>query len=397
MIPQNAALIQHTTPVPAEAALSRRTVLSASAGLVGAAAIASGPAQAQAPASAAAPTMPAVQAPVRQDWLARHTEEILEPDLPIIDPHHHLWDAPRYRYLFPELLADLGSGHKIVATMYEQAREMYRADGPDELKSLGETEFVNGVAAMSAAGKYGPTQCIAGIVGFVDLQLGSRAKGVLERHIAVSDGRLRGIRNGSTWSDDPLLKTFTAGTPQGLLLDKSFREGFAALAALDLAFDGWMFQTQLGDLADLAKAFPQARIVLNHVGGPLAIGPYAGKREEAFAAWHAGIKQIAGFPNTYVKLGGLGMKMIGFDFFEKPEPPSSQDLAKAWKPYIEACIAAFGPGRSMFESNFPVDKGTCSYQVLWNAFKRLAAGYSADEKTALFSGAAKKAYRLAMA
>src|SRR5207244_11364501 len=169
------------------------------------------PALAQAPAAApTAPTMPAVQAPVRQDWLAKRTEEILEPDLPIIDPHHHLWDAPRYRYLFPELLADVGSGHKIVATLYEQAREMYRADGPDELKSLGETEFVSGVSAMSASGKYGPARCIAGIIGFVDLRLGSRAKGVLERHIAVSDGRLRGIRNGSTWSDDQTLKTFTA-------------------------------------------------------------------------------------------------------------------------------------------------------------------------------------------
>ena len=372
-------------------------LLTASAGLVGAAAIASRGALAQAPAPAAAPTMPAVQAPVRQDWLAKRTEEILEPGLPIIDPHHHLWDAPRYRYLFPELLADLGSGHKIVATMYEQAREMYRADGPEELKSLGETEFVSGVAAMSAAGKYGPTRCIAGIVGFVDLRLGSRAKGVLERHIAVSDGRVRGIRNGSTWSNDPLLKTFTAGGPEGLLLDKSFREGFAALVSLGLAFDGWMFQTQLGDLVDLARAFPQATIVLNHVGGPIAIGPYAGKRDEAFAAWRTAIQQVASFPNTYVKLGGLGMKMIGFDFFEKPEPPSSQELANAWKPYIETCIAAFGPTRSMFESNFPVDKGTCSYPVLWNAFKRLASGYSADEKTALFSGAAKKAYRLEVA
>jgi predicted TIM-barrel fold metal-dependent hydrolase len=391
-MPRTSAVAHDTFNPSTEPTISRRTVLTASAGLVGAAALASNAALAQAP--TAAPQMPAVQAPVRNDWLAKRTEEILEPELAIIDPHHHLWDKPRYTYLFPDLLADVGSGHKIVATMYEQAREMYRADGPEESQSLGETEFVNGVAAMSASGKYGPTRCIAGIVGFVDLRLGSRAKGLLERHIAVSDNRLRGIRNGSTWSDDPTLKTFTAGGPQGLLLDKAFREGFAALAALDLTFDGWMFQTQLGDLADLAKAFPQARIVLNHVGGPVAIGPYAGKRDEAFAAWRTGIQQIAGFPNTYVKLGGLGMKMIGFDFFNNPEPPSSQDLEKAWRPYVETCISAFGPQRAMFESNFPVDKGTCSYQVLWNAFKRIAAGYSADEKTALFSGAAKRAYRL---
>ena len=379
-------------PKAGAAALSRRALLSAGATLAGAAAMAAGEARAQAP---AVPNMPASQAPVRVDWLARHTEEILEPDLPIVDPHHHLWERPGYRYLFPELLADIGSGHKIEATLFEQANSMYRASGPEELKSLGETEFVSGVAAMSDSGRYGPTRCVAGIVGYVDLRLGSRAKGLLEKHMAVSDGRLRGVRNGSTWSDDPVHKTFGNAAGPGLYLDKNFREGFAALAALDLAFDAWLFQTQLGDVIDLAAAFPQARIVLNHVGGPVAIGPYAGKREEAFGAWRAQIEKFASYPNTYVKLGGLGMKMIGFDFFERPEPPSSQDLEKAWRPYIETCIAAFGPQRAMFESNFPVDKGTCSYQVLWNAFKRIAAGHSRDEKLALFGGAARKAYRLA--
>jgi len=372
--------------------MARRALLTTGAGLLSATALASGPALAQA--SAARPTMPASQAPIRNDWLAKHTEDILESGLPIIDPHHHLYDRPRYTYLFPELLADVGSGHNIRATLYEQAGSMYRADGPEELKSLGETEFVCGIAAMSASGNYGPTRCVAGVVGYVDLRLGSRAKGVLERHIAISDGRIRGIRNGSTWSDDPVLKGFGGAAGPGLYLDKSFREGFATLVALDLTFDAWVFQTQLADVVDLAHAFPQARIVLNHVGGPVAIGPYAGKRDEAFAAWQAKIQEVASFPNTYVKLGGLGMKMIAFDFFEKRKPPSSQDLAKAWRPYIETCITAFGPQRSMFESNFPVDKGTCSYQVLWNAFKRIAAGYSADEKTGLFSGAAKKAYRL---
>ena len=331
-----------------EGSISRRVLLAGSAGLITAASLAMRSALAQGTPS---PGMPAVQAPIRQNWLDKRHEEIIEPELPIIDPHHHLWDRPNYRYLFPELLADVGSGHNIRATC---------------------------------------------IIGFVDLQLGSRAKGVLERHIAVSDGRLRGIRNGSTWSDDPTLKTFTAGGPKGLLLDKNFREGFAALAPLGLAFDGWMFQTQLDDLVDLARAFPQTTIVLNHVGGPLAIGPYAGKREEAFTEWRDRIRKIALLPNTYVKLGGLGMKMIGFTFYENPDPPSSQDLEQAWQPYIETCIEAFGPQRSMFESNFPVDKGTCSYQVLWNTFKRIAASYSAGEKTALFSGTAAKAYGLTL-
>jgi len=372
--------------------ISRRMLMAGGAGLVGATALAVRPAQAQ---GNPPPAVLPIQAPVRQDWLDKRHEEIIEPELPIIDPHHHLWDRPGYRYLFPELLADVGSGHNIRATCYEQAREMYRADGPEELKSLGETQFVSGVSAMSASGKYGPTRCISGIIGFVDLRLGSRAKGILERHIAISDGRLRGIRNGSTWSDDPTLKTFTAGGPPGLLRDSGFREGFAALARLGLTFDAWMFQTQLEDLVDLARAFPQTTIVLNHCGGPLAMrGPYAGKREEAFTEWRDRIRAIASLPNTYVKLGGLGMKPIGFTFFENEQPPSSQDLEKAWRPYLETCITAFGPQRAMFESNFPVDKGTCSYQVLWNAFKRIAAGHAADEKTALFSGAAAKAYRL---
>jgi len=392
-MPHAATMSRNSPHAFAEPSLSRRALLAATAGLAGAAALAPG-AFAQAQPQTLPVIQPASQWPVRAEWLARRTEEILEPDLPIVDPHHHLWVRPNYSYLFPDLLADVGSGHKIHATMFEQAASMYRDDGPEELKSLGETQFVCGVAAMSDSGKFGPTRCIAGMVGYVDLRLGSRAKGLLERHIAISDGRIRGVRNSSTWSDDPALKPFASNAPQGLLLDKSFREGFAALVGLDLTFDAWMFQTQLGDVIDLARAFPQARIVLNHVGGPLAVGPYAGKREEAFKVWRDKIKEVAGFPNTYVKLGGLGMKMPGFDFVEKPEPPSSQDLANAWRPYIETCIAAFGPQRSMFESNFPVDKGSCSYQVLWNAFKRVAAGYSADEKTALFSGAAKKAYRL---
>jgi L-fuconolactonase len=338
---------------------------------------------------------PGRHAPVRPDWLDKRKEEAIEPQLPVVDPHHHMWDRPGNRYLFADLLADVGSGHNIAATCFEECREMYRPDGPLELRSLGETEFVNGIAAMSAWGKYGKTRCIAGIIGNVDLRIGSRAKGILEQHVAISGGRFKGIRNGATWHADPNLEIYCSGAPQGLYRDRNFREGFAGLAALGLSFDAWLFQTQLDDVTDLARAFPQATIVLNHVGGPLAIGPYAGKREEAFAAWKKSIGEVAAAsPNTYVKLGGLGMKLSGFTFFEDDLPPSSQDLEKAWRPYIEASIEAFGPERSMFESNFPVDKGMCSYPILWNAFKRIAAGCTAAEKTALFSGAATKAYRL---
>ena len=376
---------QETIWQQAKEPISRRALLAGSAGLIGAAAVVSGIALVR----RTRPITFAIQAPIRQDWLDKRHEKIIEPDLPIVDPHHHLWDRPGYRYLFHDLLADIGSGHNIRATLFEECGAMYRTGGPPELRSLGETEFVTGVARMSASGKYGPTRCCAGIIGNVDLRIGSHAKAVLEQHLAVSDGRLRGIRNNSAWPAD-----ISSDAPQKLLLDKRFREGFAALAALGLAFDAWMFQTQLKALVDLARAFPHATIVLNHVGGPLAIGPYAGKREEAFTEWRDGIREVAGLPNTYVKLGGLGMRLIGFTFYENDQPPSSEDLAQAWRPYIETCIEAFGPQRSMFESNFPVDKGTCSYQVLWNTFKRIAAGCSADEKTALFSGAASKAYRL---
>ncbi|TXL77609.1 amidohydrolase [Vineibacter terrae] len=330
---------------------------------------------------------------VRPDWLALRTEAVLEPDLPIVDPHHHLWDHPGNPYLLSDLLADTGSGHSVMATVYVEARSMYRAGGPIELRSLGETEFVNGIAAMSASGAYGPTAACAAIIGNVDLRLGSRARAALEAHVAVSGGRFRGIRNVSAWHPDGI-KATSASPPQGLLLDRGFRDGFACLAPLGLTFDAWLMHTQLDEVLDLARAFPDTTIVLDHVGGPVGIGPYVGQREAVFAAWAAAIRALARCPNVNVKLGGLGMHLIGFDFHARPQPPSSQDLASAWKPYIETCIAAFGAGRCMFESNFPVDKGTCSYRVLWNAFKRLTTGFSADEKAALYSGTARKVYRL---
>ena len=199
---------------------------------------------------------PGRHAPVRPDWLDKVREEIIEPQLPIVDPHHHMWDRPGNRYLFQDLLADTGSGHNIAATCFEECREMYRADGPKELKSLGETEFVNGIAAMSASGKYGKTRCIAGIIGNVDLRIGSRAKGILEQHVTISGGRFKGIRNGATWHADPSLEIYCSGAPQGLYRDRNFREGFAGLASLGLSFDAWLFQTQLDDVTDLAARFP---------------------------------------------------------------------------------------------------------------------------------------------
>jgi L-fuconolactonase len=334
--------------------------------------------------------------PVRQDWLDRRKEPILEPDLPIVDPHHHLWDRPGWRYLLDELLADTGSGHNIIATVFVQARAMVRAAGPMEMRPVGETEFVNGVAAMSASGIYGKTKVCAGIVGHADLTLGSRVEPVLAAHIRAGGDRFRGIRHITAWDGDESIRNPAYSPPPNLLADKAFREGFAVIDRLGLSFDAWLYHPQINELTDLARAFPGAKIVLNHVGGPIGIGAYAGKRQEVFAAWAASIKALAACPSVCVKVGGLGMRMGGFGLHEGTEPPSSETLAAAWRPYVETCIEAFGPSRCMFESNFPVDKGSYSYPVFWNACKLLAKAASNAEKADLFAGTAARFYRLDM-
>jgi L-fuconolactonase len=332
---------------------------------------------------------------VRQDWLQRLVEPALEPDLPIIDPHHHLIDRPESgRYLLPDLLEDIASGHNVVATVYLEWLSMYRANGPAEMRPVGEIEFANGIAAMSASGGYGKPRICAGIVGHADLSLGGRVAEVLQAMIASGGGRFRGIRFISASHPDQAQWGATMGRPEQLLLDKRVLEGFAQLAPLGLSFDAFMYHTQLGDLLDLARAYPATPIVLNHVGGPIGLGRYKGKRDAVFADWSARIRELASCPNVHVKLGGLGMRMFGFDVHEGELPPSSEQLAAAWRPYIETCISAFGADRAMFESNFPVDKGSYSYGVFWNACKRLALGASASEKASLFHGTASRFYRL---
>jgi L-fuconolactonase len=340
-------------------------------------------------------TATSVHLAVRPDWLDRRHEAIIEPDLPIVDPHHHLVERPETsRYLLPDLLADIGSGHNVTATVYLEWLSMYRAQGPAELRPVGEVEFANGVAAMAASGAYGDRQVCAGIVGYADLALGGAVEPVLEAQIAAGGGRFRGIRFISATHPDQAQWGSMVARPAGLLSDRRVREGFARLAPLGLSFDAWLYHTQLGELLDLARAFPETLIVLDHVGGAIGLGRYAGRRDEIFAEWQRRILELAACPNVHIKLGGLGMRMFGFDVHTHELPPSSEELAVAWRPYIEACIAAFGPERAMFESNFPVDKGSCSYHVLWNAFKRIAAGCSPTEKIALFSATATRFYRL---
>jgi predicted TIM-barrel fold metal-dependent hydrolase len=348
-------------------------------------------------ASNAPTTRSGLYADPREDWLAQYTEEIIDSARPIVDPHHHLWDRGGQRYLIEELSDDIASGHNIVATVYVEARSMYRAGGPEALRVVGEVEFANGAAAMSASGGYGPAKICAGIVGHANLLLGDAARAVLEAEIAAGNGRFRGIRHSSAWDADPDVAHMYATRPKGLLLDPTFRKGFACLAPLGLSFDAWLFHPQIGELTDLARAFPDTKIVLDHCGGPVGLGRFANRREETLPVWKASIQEIAKCPNVVVKLGGLAMRLLGYDFHQHPKPPSSEQLAAVWRPYIETCIAAFGPQRCMFESNFPPDKGQCSYQVIFNAFKRLAAPYSEAEKTALFSKTATDVYRLDLA
>lgn len=332
--------------------------------------------------------------PVRQDWLDRRHEPILEPELPIIDPHHHLWDRPGWRYLFDELLADTDTGHNVVATVYVQARSMHRAAGPEEMKPVGETEFVNGIAAMCASGIYGKIRVAAGIVAHADLTLGDRVEPVLAAHERAGGGRFRGIRHITAWDADASIRNPAYSPPPGLMADAKFRDGFRTLGRMGFSFDAWLYHPQIEDVTALARACPDTKVVLNHVGGPIGSGPYAGRHSEVFPAWAAAIKALAACDNVYVKLGGLGMRLGGLGFHEQAEPPSSQTLADTWRPYVETCIAAFGAKRAMFESNFPVDKGSYGYPVFWNACKLLAKGASAGEKADLFAGTAARFYRL---
>lgn len=324
-------------------------------------------------------------------WLAGLLEDVLEPDLPIIDPHHHLWLRHGYTYLMPELAVDLGSGHNLVATVFAECHSMYRKGGPAALRSIGETEFVLGQAAMSASGEFGPTRACDVMFGNVDLTLGSAVAPLLEQHRVASGGRFRGVRLSSGWHADDRIQNVAARP--GLLLDPRVQQAVAVIDQLGLSLDCWLYHTQLDEVAQLADAYPELTIILNHVGSPILGGPYRGESEAVFKEWKAAITRVSERKNVCVKLGALPIRMPGFKG-DRSRPPGSEEVATAWRPWIETCIEAFGPERSMYESNFPVQKRWCSYQICWNAFKRVSAGASASEKADLFAGAAARAYRM---
>ena len=327
----------------------------------------------------------------RPEWLALVREEALEPALQIIDPHHHFWDH-HGNYFLDELLADLNSGHHVLGTVYLQCGHAYDTGAPPELQPVGETAFAAGIAREAERRANAPKVC-AGIVAYADMMLGDAVRPVLEAHVKAGDGRMRGIRH-ITALHEGFSASLLGRPPAQLMAEPAFRRGLAQLQAMGLSFDAWLYHTQIGELVDLARAMPELPIVLDHLGGPIGVGPYTGRRDESRRECLNALAALAPYPNVHLKLGGLSMTMIGFDFQERAAPPGSEELAQAWRPYIEPAIEMFGARRCMFESNFPVDSAVCSYRVQWNAFKRITAQASAADKALLYAGTADRFYRL---
>ena len=326
-------------------------------------------------------------------WLAKVKEPIIEAELPICDPHHHLWDNETNPYLLPELLADIGDGHNVVSTVFMECGSMYRADGPVAEAPLGETEFVNGIAAMSASNTYGPARACAGIVGFADLTLGTRVGSILDAHMALSP-RFRGVRHAAGWDASADVRNSHTRPSQYLLQDIAFRQGIAELEQRRLSFDAWLYHPQIPELIELAQDFPSLPIIADHFCGPLGIGPYSNQQQAIYPYWQADFKALSECRNVYAKLGGVAMPVNGFGWHRRDKPASSDELVAANGGYYRWAIECFGPERCMFESNFPVDRQSCSYHVLWNAFKKIAVDFSADDRSAMFHDTASRVYRI---
>ncbi len=330
------------------------------------------------------------------DWLALTQEPVLEPEIPICDPHHHFWDRrpewiPYQRYLLHELAEDIHCGHNVRSTVFIEARSMYRSDGPEALRAVGEVEFVQGLAAASASGLYGPGRAAASIIGHADLKLGDRVEPVLEALQAASPNRFRGIRHAVGWDAHPSLAKRDI---QGALATEGYRAGARVLAKMGLTLDNSLYFTQLYELADFARAVPDLTIVLNHIGGLLRVGPYANRDDEVLPEWRKGGAAATQCPNIVMKLGGVGQLRYGYDWYQRDKPIGSEELAGYLAPLMHYCIEQFGPDRCMFESNFPVDKLYYSYVVIYNAFKRLSKDYSASERAAMFHDTAARVYRV---
>ncbi len=331
-------------------------------------------------------------------WLATTEESAIEPDLEIVDPHHHLWDTQSVygRYEVEDLRADTGGGHNVVQTVFIDCGANYRSDGPQHLRPVGETEYVSGRADASAAARAetGTGAVIDVIVSHADLTLGAAVEEVLAAHEAASGGRFRGIRHAGARIDDPAVPVSRTQPPVGLYGDPNFRVGAATLAAMGYSFEAWQYHPQLPDVQALAAAVPELPIVVNHIGGPVGVGEFTGRRPEVLEQLKAGLEPLVALENVAIKLGGIGMTRYGTDWLPEGRAPTSDEVVAVWGDILRWCIDRFGPSRCMFESNFPVDGETTGYVVLWNAFKKLSAEYSSAERADLFAGTARRFYRM---
>ncbi len=330
------------------------------------------------------------------DWLAQTPEPTLEPEIPVCDPHHHFWvhrpePAAYQQYLLPDLAADINSGHNVRSTVFIEVRAEYRTEGPEELRPVGEVEFVQKLADESASGAYGSARAAAAIIGKADLKLGEGVRPVLEALQAASPNRFRGVRHSVGWDPSPEVADREI---RGALATDGYRAGARVLAQMGFLLENSLYFPQLGELADFANALPELTIVLNHCGGLLRVGPYADRDNEVLAEWRRGLAAVAKCPNVIMKVGGVGQARYGFDWSKREVPVGSEELAGSLAPLMNYCIEQFGPSRCMFESNFPVDKVAYSYNVIYNAFKRLSKGYSATERASLFHDTAARVYRI---
>jgi len=334
--------------------------------------------------------------PGGNEWLAKTQEETLEPEISICDPHHHFWVArpePVHyqQYLLPELSSDVGSGHNVKSTVFIEVRCEYRTDGPDEMKPVGEVEYIQTIADAADAGNEGLTKAAAAIIGHADLKLGDGVRPVLEAMQAASPNRFRGVRHSVGYDESPELANRDI---KGALGTDGYRAGAKVLASMGLVLENSLYYHQLSELADFARAVPELPIVLNHIGGLVRVGPYANRDEEVMPEWRKGVEEVSKCPNIIMKLGGVGQLRYGYYWHDRETAIGSEELAQELGPLMEHCIQQFGPDRCMFESNFPVDKISYSYNVIYNAFKRLSKGYSPTERAAMFHDTAARVYNI---
>ena len=329
------------------------------------------------------------------DWLAQVKEEIINPELPIIDPHHHLWNgdnqlAGSFPYLIENLSEDTNSGHNIVGTIFMECSQGYYSDGEEKYKPVGETEFV--INLIKDSEKLSKSTNIIGIIGFADLMLGHEVKDVLNTHLSKGEGLFRGIRHAAGWDKNNEIHNSHSNPIENIYHNKSFMKGAEELINLSLTFDAWHYHHQINDLSIFAKKYPELTIIHDHFGGPLGVGPYEGKKEEIFKKWKDDISLLSESKNVYAKLGGLAMPVNGWNFHKQNKPASSDQILDMHHEYYLHTINCFGVERCMFESNFPVDRRSVSYHVIWNAFKKMVLGYSNEDKKKLFFKNAKDVY-----